>query len=77
MIPGALGSFDVMMMFELSLMGVSKPTIIIWLLLFRIFYYIVPLIVAGVLFLHDLARQANHSIHVHFWNLDAACRCGS
>lgn len=59
MIPGALGSFDVMMMFELSLMGVSKPTIIIWLLLFRIFYYIVPLIVAGVLFLHDLARQVN------------------
>ena len=49
----------VMMMFELSLMGVSKPTIIIWLLLFRIFYYIVPLIIAGILFLHDLARQVN------------------
>lgn len=59
MIPGALGSFDVMMMFELSLMGISKPTIIIWLLLFRIFYYVVPLIIAGILFLHDLAQQVN------------------
>lgn len=59
MIPGALGSFDVMMMFELSLLGVSRPTIIIWLLLFRIFYYIVPLIIAGIMFLHNLATQVN------------------
>lgn len=59
MIPGALGSFDVMMMLELSLMRIPKPTIVIWLLLFRIFYYIVPLIIAGIMFLHNLAEQVN------------------
>ncbi|KRM27162.1 MULTISPECIES: bifunctional lysylphosphatidylglycerol flippase/synthetase MprF [Limosilactobacillus] len=59
MIPGALGSFDVMMVFELSLLGVPKTTIVIWILLFRIFYYIVPLILAGLLFIHNLAHQVN------------------
>lgn len=59
MIPGALGSFDVMMIFELSLLGVHQTTIIIWLLLFRIFYYIVPLILAAGMFLHNLAQQVN------------------
>ncbi|MEE6660794.1 lysylphosphatidylglycerol synthase domain-containing protein, partial [Limosilactobacillus pontis] len=59
MIPGALGSFDVMMILELSLLGVPQTTIIIWLLLFRIFYYIVPLILAAVMFLHNLAQQVN------------------
>lgn len=59
MIPGALGSFDVMMMLELSLLGVSRPTIVIWLLLFRIFYYIVPLALAGLMFIHNLASQVN------------------
>ncbi|MCW4387985.1 bifunctional lysylphosphatidylglycerol flippase/synthetase MprF [Limosilactobacillus oris] len=59
MIPGALGSFDVMMIFELSLLGVPRTTIVIWLLLFRIFYYIVPLLLAGLMFVHNLARQVN------------------
>lgn len=59
MIPGALGSFDVMMIFELSLLGVPRTTIVIWLLLFRIFYYIVPLILAGLMFIHNLAQQVN------------------
>lgn len=59
MIPGALGSFDVMMIFELSLLGIPRTTIVIWLLLFRIFYYIVPLILAGLMFIHNLAQQVN------------------
>ncbi|MGM9891167.1 bifunctional lysylphosphatidylglycerol flippase/synthetase MprF [Limosilactobacillus sp.] len=59
MIPGALGSFDVMMIFELSLLGIPRTTIVIWLLLFRIFYYIVPLIIAGLMFIHNLAHQLN------------------
>lgn len=59
MIPGALGSFDVIMMLELSLMGIPQATIVIWILLFRVFYYIVPLIVAGGMFVHNLATQFN------------------
>lgn len=59
MIPGALGSFDVIMMMELSLLGIPQTTIVIWLLLFRIFYYLVPLAIAGVMFIHNLAEQFN------------------
>ncbi|MDO4903924.1 MAG: bifunctional lysylphosphatidylglycerol flippase/synthetase MprF [Limosilactobacillus sp.] len=59
MIPGALGSFDMMMIFELALLGVPKTTIVIWLLLFRIFYYLVPLVLAGIMFIHNLATSVN------------------
>lgn len=59
MIPGALGSFDILMMLELSFLGVPKTTTVIWLLLFRIFYYLVPLILAGVMFIHSLGHQVN------------------
>lgn len=60
MIPGALGSFDVMMMLELTLLGVSKSTAVIWLLLFRLFYYIVPVAIGGLLFMHNVAASFNH-----------------
>ncbi|WP_076459555.1 bifunctional lysylphosphatidylglycerol flippase/synthetase MprF [Limosilactobacillus caccae] len=59
MIPGALGSFDILMMLELSLLGIPQTTSVIWLLLFRIFYYVVPLIFAGGMFIHNLANQLN------------------
>lgn len=59
MIPGALGSFDLLMLLELSMLGVPQTTSVIWLLLFRVFYYIVPLILAAIMFLHSLAAQVN------------------
>lgn len=43
MIPGALGSFDVMMLLGLLHMGVSREIILIWLLLYRLAYYLLPL----------------------------------
>lgn len=60
MIPGALGSFDVIMMLELIMLGVPRPTVIVWLLLFRVFYYLVPLILGGIFFLHHLLIQFNN-----------------
>lgn len=63
MIPGALGSFDVMMMLELTLLGVPKSTAVIWLLLFRLFYYIVPVAIAGLLFMHNVASGVNSFFH--------------
>ena len=39
MIPGEIGSFDVMMIFGLSALGIPKETVVIWILLYRIFYY--------------------------------------
>jgi phosphatidylglycerol lysyltransferase len=43
MIPGGLGSFDVMMMLGLLHLGVSREVVIIWLLLYRLAYYLLPL----------------------------------
>ena len=57
MLPGAIGSFDVMMMFELTMLGVPRTSTIIWLLLFRVFYYIVPIILGAVFFIHHLFTQ--------------------
>ncbi|WP_295730987.1 bifunctional lysylphosphatidylglycerol flippase/synthetase MprF [uncultured Limosilactobacillus sp.] len=57
MLPGAIGSFDVMMMFELTVLGVPRATTIVWLLLFRVFYYIVPIIIGAIFFVHHLFSQ--------------------
>ena len=52
MIPGALGSFDVMMILGLSNLGVDREIIVLWLLLYRLFYYIIPFLI-GCLFLQN------------------------
>lgn len=59
MIPGAIGSFDVIMMVELVMLGVDRPTAVAWLLLFRFFYYIVPLVLGGILFTHRIVTNFN------------------
>ncbi|WP_251545555.1 bifunctional lysylphosphatidylglycerol flippase/synthetase MprF [Limosilactobacillus caecicola] len=60
MLPGAIGSFDVMMLFELSMLGVPRATAIVWLLLFRVFYYIVPIILGAIFFLHHVFVQLDN-----------------
>lgn len=37
MIPGEIGSFDIMMIIGLSAIGVPKATVVVWILLYRIF----------------------------------------
>ena len=59
MLPGAIGSFDVMMLLELSLLGIPRSSAIVWLLLFRVFYYIIPLFLALVFFVHYLFDRVN------------------
>ena len=59
MVPGALGSFDFIMLMELSLLGVPRSTAVVWLLLFRVFYYIVPVIIGGILALTELGNRIN------------------
>lgn len=59
MVPGALGSFDFIMLMELSLLGVARYTAVVWLLLFRVFYYIVPVLIGGILALTDLGNRFN------------------
>lgn len=63
MIPGALGSFDVIMMFELVNLGVPRTSVIVWLLMFRVFYYVVPLLLGGLLGLHQAWVGLNQALN--------------
>lgn len=59
MIPGALGSFDVMMILGLTNLGISRPQIVVWLLLYRLFYYVIPFLIGGILFSKQLWTRFN------------------
>ncbi|MBC1913928.1 bifunctional lysylphosphatidylglycerol flippase/synthetase MprF [Listeria booriae] len=49
MVPGGVGTFDVVMILGLEQLGVSTELSVAWLLFYRIFYYIIPF-AAGLLF---------------------------
>lgn len=59
MIPGALGSFDVMMIFGLTSLGIPKESVVAWLLLYRLFYYILPFLVGLGLFVKTWGHTLN------------------
>lgn len=49
MTPGGIGAFDIVMISGLEVLGVSSEFAVVWLLFYRIFYYIIPFL-AGLLF---------------------------
>lgn len=53
MIPGGIGSFDLIMIAGLARLGVGNEVAVGWILLFRIFYFVVPFLV-GLLFLASI-----------------------
>ncbi|MDU6522894.1 MAG: bifunctional lysylphosphatidylglycerol flippase/synthetase MprF, partial [Enterococcus sp.] len=59
MIPGELGSFDLMMIIGLSALGTPRETVVAWLLLFRLFYYLVPFAIGLVFFFKNLGSTIN------------------
>ncbi|MBP1039399.1 bifunctional lysylphosphatidylglycerol flippase/synthetase MprF [Vagococcus sp. BWB3-3] len=59
MIPGALGSFDVMMLLGLSALGVPHESAVIWILLYRLFYYLIPFAIGLLLLTHNVGDQFN------------------
>lgn len=59
MVPGGLGSFDVFMLAGMTAIGVNSETAVVWLLFFRLFYYVVPFIVGTVLFAHTMGNKVN------------------
>ncbi|MEJ6400223.1 bifunctional lysylphosphatidylglycerol flippase/synthetase MprF [Nicoliella lavandulae] len=59
MTPGGLGGFDLTITTGLFTLGVAKPEALVWLALYRIFYYIVPFVIALVLFIHDYGKRIN------------------
>jgi len=59
LIPGGLGSFDMMMIIGLSHLGISKEMALAWLLLYRVAYYFVPFIIGLILFVHSRGHEIN------------------
>ncbi|BAL62042.1 bifunctional lysylphosphatidylglycerol flippase/synthetase MprF [Melissococcus plutonius] len=54
MIPGELGSFDVMMIIGLTTIDIPRETVVAWILLYRLFYYIIPFLIGAFLFVKNL-----------------------
>ena len=59
MIPGSLGSFDLIMISGLVGLGIDKAQALSWLLVFRLFYYILPFCLGVVLFLKNMGSRLN------------------
>lgn len=59
MLPGAIGSFDIIMLMELSMLGVDRSTALVWLVFFRVFYYLVPLTFGALLFVYHFCQKIN------------------
>lgn len=59
MIPGELGSFDIMMLIGLSTLGINREVVVAWILLYRLFYYIVPFIIGALFFIKNLSHRLN------------------
>ncbi|GHP15206.1 phosphatidylglycerol lysyltransferase [Lentilactobacillus fungorum] len=59
MIPGGLGSFDIFVIIGLGFIGVTRSDALVWILLYRLFYYLLPFIVGVGLFIHDTGHKLN------------------
>ncbi|MHC5229112.1 bifunctional lysylphosphatidylglycerol flippase/synthetase MprF [Enterococcus sp. LJL99] len=59
MIPGEIGSFDVMMIIGLSSLGLSREIVVAWILLYRLFYYIIPFMIGVIFFVKNLSTRLN------------------
>jgi phosphatidylglycerol lysyltransferase len=60
LVPGGLGSFEGTMLLGLTFIGVSPSSSVVWLLLYRAFYYIFP-VALGIIFLAlDLMQRFNN-----------------
>ena len=63
MIPGSLGSFDLMMMSGLLHFSVNRNEAASWLLLYRIFYYIIPFAIGLLFFIKSMGGQINQKFY--------------
>ncbi len=59
LIPGALGSFDFVVLTGLSAHGLPKETVLAWLLLYRLAYYVLPFFVGIIFFIRHLGGKIN------------------
>lgn len=59
MVPGGMGTFDVLMILGLSQLGVGQSTAVVWLIYYRLFYYVLPFMTGIVLFIHQTGIKIN------------------
>lgn len=57
MVPGGVGTFDVVMILGLSQLGVSQELALAWMLFYRIFYYIIPFVVGLLFFVQKAGKK--------------------
>ncbi|MGY3765916.1 bifunctional lysylphosphatidylglycerol flippase/synthetase MprF [Vagococcus vulneris] len=57
MIPGELGSFDVLMILGLAASGIPRDQVVAWILLYRLFYYIIPFAIGLIGFGKTFGQQ--------------------
>ena len=59
MVPGGVGTFDLTLLTGLKSFNVESEQILLLLILYRISYYIVPLVIGVILYITDLYKKAN------------------
>lgn len=59
MVPGGMGTFDVLLILGLGHQGLDQNTIVVWLLYYRLFYYLVPFLTGVILFIHRTGMRIN------------------
>ena len=59
MIPGSLGSFDLVMVTGLVSLGLDKVQALSWIFVYRLFYYMCPFAVGVILFIKNMGGKIN------------------
>lgn len=59
LIPGSIGSFDVIMILGLGELGVNRELALAWMLLYRIAYYFIPFAIGLILLVHSFGTTFN------------------
>ncbi|MGM0126254.1 phosphatidylglycerol lysyltransferase [Enterococcus sp. AZ194] len=59
MVPGGMGTFDVLMILGMSQLGITQGTAVVWLLYYRLFYYLVPFLSGIILFITQAGVKVN------------------
>ena len=51
------------MMYGMATLGVSNETAVVWIMFFRLFYYIIPFVIGVILFVHETGSNINEKLN--------------
>lgn len=60
MIPGGIGSFDVVFLWGMESYGIQDENILLLLIFYRLYYLVIPFLISAVLFIIDYAKKDRH-----------------